>query len=193
MTRGRPRSARVDKAVQRATVDLLAEVGYGRLRVDEVAARAGVGKAAIYRRWRSKPELVFAQVMHDLDIEPPPDTGSLRGDLAVLVADLVDSMVNLPAGPVLPELVAELVSDPALLARFNDTYLALEQRCVATVLDRAVARGELTSQPELAWAHAQLVGPVYVWLYLLRGQPSQQLVTRAVDAIVATWQAQGEG
>jgi hypothetical protein len=80
----------------------------------------------------------------------------------------------------------------ALIARLNDTYLALEQRCVATVLDRAGTRGELTSRPELAWAHAQLIGPVYVWLYLLGGEPSQRLVSRAVDAVIAAWQAQVE-
>jgi hypothetical protein len=99
-------------------------------------------------------------------------------------------MVNPPAGPVLPELVADLVSDPALIARFNDTYLALEQQRVATVLDRACARGDLTIRPDLAWAHAQLVGPVYTWLYLLRGEPSEALVSRAVDAVIAAWRTQ---
>jgi hypothetical protein len=52
--------------------------------------------------------------------------------------------------------------------------------------------GELTRRPEVAWAHAQLVGPVYVWLYLLRGEPSPRLVSRAVDAVIAAWQAQLE-
>ena len=65
-----------------ATLQILAEVGYDLLTMDAVAARAKASKATLYRRWKSKPELVVTAVMcHHSDTAAVPDTGSLRGDL----------------------------------------------------------------------------------------------------------------
>src|SRR5579859_1576410 len=105
---GRPREARIDAAVQEATRSLLAEVGYEGLTVDAVAARARVGKAAIYRRYRSKAEMAFAAAVHDLEIEPSADTGSLRGDLRELVAIIAANIGSPAARQLAPPLVAEL-------------------------------------------------------------------------------------
>ncbi|GAB3995376.1 hypothetical protein GCM10029992_12460 [Glycomyces albus] len=76
---GRPRDGRIDGAIAQATRELLAERGYAGLTVDAVAARAGVGKAAIYRRHATKQEMIFAATVHDMQEQPPPDAGSLRG------------------------------------------------------------------------------------------------------------------
>jgi len=168
---GRPRSPQADDAIRRATLDLLDERGYPGLSIEAVAQRAGVGKATVYRRYRSKAELVFGYLMHDLDLQPLPDAGSLQADLAAILHDLVARMTHPLTRRTLPGLVADLRADPGLLERFKTTFVASERECLAVVLDRAVARGELAARPDLEFVHALLVGPVYAGLSILDTPP----------------------
>src|SRR5919199_170618 len=87
---GRPRDPSRDGVIRKAILRLLADVGYGALTMDAVAAQAGVGKATIYRRWRTKEDLVVDTIaeLHHLD-SAPPDTGSLEGDLRALLHAVV--------------------------------------------------------------------------------------------------------
>ncbi|MGA4837862.1 TetR/AcrR family transcriptional regulator [Streptomyces sp. G45] len=186
---GRPRSAGVDRAVGRATLELLAETGYAGLRMDAVAARAGVGKAALYRRWPSKAALVLRHLVADLAPRTPVDTGGLRGDLRVLARDTVTRMTHPRVRPVLPELLTELVRDPALQQVFADACLIPERDAVRAVAERAVARGKLRRAPDVEWAHAQLTGPVFVWLHLLRERADEATADRLADDVAAAWLA----
>src|ERR671929_840669 len=87
---GRPRDPSRDSVIRAAILRLLAEVGYSALTMDAVAAEAGVGKATIYRRWRTKQDLVV-DTISDLNREEatPPDSGSLEGDLRQMLRQLV--------------------------------------------------------------------------------------------------------
>ncbi|MER6942860.1 TetR/AcrR family transcriptional regulator [Nonomuraea sp. NPDC000554] len=163
---GRPREGRVDEAIAAAARELLAEQGYAQLTVDAVAARAGVGKAAIYRRHATKQGMIFSAVMHDLALVAPPDAGSLRADLAALTGEIVATLA-VPAADAVPGLLADVHADPALAAAFTSTFVAAERACVTEVLDRAVARGELPSRPDPVTVHALLLGPIFAWLFLL--------------------------
>src|SRR5438445_5509896 len=88
--RGRPRDPAVDQAILAAAVDLLAETGYARLTMDQVAARAGVGKASVYLRWPNKVALVAEAIQRRSRVLPEvPDTASLRQDMLVFVRALV--------------------------------------------------------------------------------------------------------
>jgi AcrR family transcriptional regulator len=185
MVRGRPPSARVDAAIRQATLALLEEAGYLSMSVEQVARRAGVGKAAIYRRWRSKAELVFAHLMHDLELQPPDDGGSLRADLTVLAQHLADRLSDPVAGRAMRGLVADVHEDPVLTKRFTTTFIARERECLAVVLDRAVARGELAERPDLAWAHALLAGPVFALLLLFGDEPPPGMGERVAAGVVA--------
>ncbi len=82
----RLKRAEVDRAIREATSALLSEVGYARLTVEGVAARSGVAKTTIYRRWPSKAELVFGAIVHPAELGPPSDTGSFREDLSWTLA-----------------------------------------------------------------------------------------------------------
>src|ERR1700726_424948 len=85
--RGRPRSAEADRSILAATLDLLAERGLDAMSIEEIAARAGVGKATIYRRWSSKGLLALDAFVVSFRAEQPlPDTGTLRGDLIAALA-----------------------------------------------------------------------------------------------------------
>ena len=112
---GRPRSTEADEAILVAAVELFAEVGLEGLTVEEVAARAGVGKATIYRRYQGKVDLVIAAVRHFTEgpVEAP-DTGATRGDLRELVDGLVRLLTGTPLGRVLPILVAARTRVPEL-------------------------------------------------------------------------------
>src|SRR5437899_3474586 len=87
---GRPREERIDHAVLAATRELIAEQGVHAFRTDDVADRAGVGKAAIYRRYRSKEELVTAAVAGLVSEITIPDTGSTHADVLALMREAVE-------------------------------------------------------------------------------------------------------
>src|SRR5918999_3120935 len=95
---GRPRDPSRDGVIRAAILRLLADVGYGALTMDAVASEAGVGKATIYRRWRTKQDLVV-DTISDLNRAEatPPDTGSLEGDLRAMMRSMV-SVINGPTG-----------------------------------------------------------------------------------------------
>lgn len=165
---GRPRDGRVDEAILAAARDLLVDGGYAGMTMDAVAARAGIGKAAIYRRYATKQEMVFAAAVHGADLAPPPDTGSLLGDLTALVQEVVDHLTRPAAAAAVLGLLADIGASEGLAARFHEVFVTREQAGIAALLDRAVARGELTVAPDVGMVHALVAGPVFATLYLQR-------------------------
>ncbi len=140
---GRPRDPSRDDVIRAAIVRLLGEVGYGALTMDAVAAEAGVGKATIYRRWRTKQELVV-DVVADLNRSwmVSVDTGSLEGDLRLLVHRMVEMMTS-PLGSATRSLLAAMQHEPSLTEAFRDGPLTVWRRAFGEVWERAQARGEL--------------------------------------------------
>ncbi|BBZ50096.1 TetR/AcrR family transcriptional regulator [Mycobacterium heidelbergense] len=140
---GRPRDPRIDAAVLRATVELLAETGYSELLVSAIAERAGTSKPAVYRRWPSKAHLVHEAVFPIGAATAIPDTGSLPGDLREMVRRTTAFLTTPAARAALPGLVGEMAADPtlhsALLERFSDIIGG----GLAERLERAAARGEV--------------------------------------------------
>ncbi|MFI1970359.1 TetR/AcrR family transcriptional regulator [Streptomyces cinnamoneus] len=183
---GRPRDSRVDDAIATAVRELLTEVGYMRLTMAEVAARASVGKAAIYRRHATKQEMIFDVLLPDQFLAVAPDRGSLRADLAAVLAEVADSMAMPPQGTI-PGLLADIHADPALRDRFDRKYLGAQRQTLTEILDHATARGELTTRPDPAALNALLVGPVFAWLFLLSESPDRlpALTSTLLDAVLA--------
>lgn len=139
---GRPRDPRIDRAVLRATEELVVEVGYADLTVSAIAERAGTTKPAIYRRWPGKPYLVHEAAFPDSAPGPAPDDGPLAEDVRTMVASCRDIFARPVARAALPGLLAEVVRDPvlnaAVLTRFQaGTWGAMHERLV-----RAVDSGE---------------------------------------------------
>jgi AcrR family transcriptional regulator len=142
--RGRPRSPEADRAILAAALDLLASRGLAAMSIEEVAARAGVGKATIYRRWPSKGLLALdAFVAAFREQQPLPDTGTLRGDLVAALTAWVRLVTQTPMGPMLTGLIAEAQNDPSLRAAWRERVLEPLRSQHRVMLDRAVARGEL--------------------------------------------------
>lgn len=182
---GRPRDDRVDGAIAAAVHELLAEVGYARITMAEVAARAGVGKAAIYRRHAGKQEMIF-EVVQGRFLDVAPDRGSLRADLAAVLEEIVRSMSVPPPGTI-TGLLADVHADPDLLDRFVADYAGAQRRTLDEILDRAAARGEITARPDAAFLNSLLVGPVFAWLFLLSEPPDRlpEMSAAVLDAAMA--------
>src|SRR3954449_8598340 len=140
---GRPRDPSRDGVIRAAILRLLADVGYGALTMDAVAAQAGVGKATIYRRWRTKEDLVVDTIaeLHHMGAATP-DTGSLEGDLRQLLHSLV-SVVNGPLGAATLSLLSTVPHQPALAEAFRAGPIGVWRSAFDEVWARAEQRGEL--------------------------------------------------
>ena len=142
--RGRQLDASRDAALRDAALELLAEIGYDRLSIDAVAARAKASKMTIYRRWSGKAELVFDAIssLHKPGAGEVPDTGSLRGDLEALArtSDTPDTRFD---AQLMLGLVTALARDPDLRQIIREHFLGRGDIRVRQVFERAVVRGEI--------------------------------------------------
>lgn len=138
---GRPRDPRIDAAVLRATVELLAETGYPGLLVSAIAERAGTSKPAIYRRWPSKAHLVHEAVFPIGAATEVPDTGSLAGDVREMVCRTAKFLTTPAARAALPGLIGEMAADPTLHTALLERFTGIIGGGLAAWLDAAAARG----------------------------------------------------
>jgi AcrR family transcriptional regulator len=156
---GRPRSAESHQAILRATLELLVIEGLRGLSIEMIAQRAGVGKATIYRRWKSKEEIV-AEAVSNLHAElPVPDTGSARGDFLAFADFLVKASEERGGGAdVLARLLGEAAHDEHLHAIFTANLVEPRRRAVRTILQRGVDRGELRGDVDIELMIDAVVG-----------------------------------
>jgi AcrR family transcriptional regulator len=175
-----------DGAILQAALEGLADYGYDRLTMDEVAARAHAGKGALYRRWPSKAALVVdALVAWRAERGPMsfPDTGSLRSDIEAMVAAVpeIDDATRQQMA-VLLGLATAASRDPDL-AEALSSYVELIRQVLREVLDRAVVRGEIAADHDLS-----LVPDIVVGLNILRAitgdVPDQDFVRRVFETVV---------
>jgi AcrR family transcriptional regulator len=181
---GRPRDPSRDGVIRAAILRLLADVGYGALTMDAVAAEAGVGKATIYRRWRTKQDLVV-DTISDLNREEatPPDSGSLEGDLRQMLRQMV-AVINGPAGAATLSLLSTVPHQPALAEAFRHGPLAVWRHAFEQIWDRAEQRGEVRSG--LAGSVlSETTSALLVQRWLLTGEPvDQAYADEVLDSVV---------
>lgn len=154
-----PTAAPARRATQRreaicdAVFELLGEVGYDRMTMDAVAARAHASKATIYRSWPDKPELVVEAMVNRFSTTPEPaDTGSLRGDLLDLATNAC-SIANSPDGDVITGVMTAATMNPTLATAMHECMYESKRKTHDTIVGRAVARGELDSPESAALLH----------------------------------------
>lgn len=177
------RSERVVRAVMHAAAAEIARVGYAALRVEDVAARAGVNKTTVYRRWPTKAELVRATLRSVAeDRDPPPDTGSVRRDLLELVRRFI-AVASTPEGHGLYRMVQAELHVPevdALVRTLRDERLVPWRE----VLARGVARGELPPGTDLDLLGEMIRAPVTNRLFRLRAPVDDGFLEAIVDVVV---------
>jgi AcrR family transcriptional regulator len=167
---GRPRDPSRDGVIRAAILRLLAEVGYGALTMDAVASEAGVGKATIYRRWRTKQDLVV-DTISDLNRAEaaPPDTGSVEGDLREMMHQMV-ALIAGPTGAATLSLLSTMPHQPALAEAFRNGPLAVWRDSYDQIWEHAEQRGEV--RPGLSRSIvAESTSALLVQRWLLTGEP----------------------
>jgi AcrR family transcriptional regulator len=169
--RGRPRDPQRREAILQAALALVAEVGYDRVTVDAIAARAGVSKPTLYRRWpHGKPQLVADAIRERrAQAGAVPDTGSLRGDLLALVAIQTGRLledVHLACG-----LLTQLRASEELASVMREHVIAEERRRVDELMDRAAARGELAAGAVVSPLFADVAGSLVFTRVTITGEP----------------------
>jgi AcrR family transcriptional regulator len=162
-----------------------AELAAGGLRIEHVAAEAGVNKTTIYRRWGSRAGLVAEALLEVSEAEVPiPDHGSLRDDL-LAVADNVHRAITSSSGRMLAAAVSACGLDDAEIKVVTERFWQRRYAANRVVVDRAVARGELPSGVDLRQLVASLVGPLYFRAYVTHEPIDGGFLRRTVDTVVA--------
>jgi len=180
-------------AIRRAVMQELAAVGYGRLSIEAVARRAGVGKTAIYRRWNSKLDLVIEIVSRVAGGKslPLPDTGHLTGDLEVLLRIVARALRHPLASQIIPDLLAEAARNPQIAETLQEALRANQRDVGILLIDRAVGRGELPAGTDPDLAVDLIVGPLYWRLAVSRTALPEAYLPRLAAAIAAGLGADG--
>ena len=177
----------VTEAIRAAVFEELAAVGFARMSIEGIARRAGVGKTAVYRRWKSKLSLVL-DLVGALAAEglPAPSTGSLYGDVRALLEVAAHALRHPVASQVIPDLLVEAARQPEIAGAIRAALLDGRQGVVAQVVREAVDRGELPADADSDRALDLVVGPLYWRLVVVRGElPQGYLDDLARSAVAA--------
>jgi AcrR family transcriptional regulator len=183
---GRPRSPEAHAAILRATLELAMEGGLRGLSIEAIAARAGVGKATIYRRWKTK-EAVFGEAIHHLALTPEvPDTGTVRGDVQAAAAATIGRMAP-EAFRLIPRLLAEAGDDPQLLEAMQAALLRPRKAVLRALLRRGVERGELRADLDVDLVAEVILGAAMASVLMSGGDTTglAELPLRIFDTLAA--------
>src|SRR5580700_11109517 len=159
---GRPRSEQARLAILRSTLKLLGKSGFSELTIESVAARAGVGKATVYRWWPNKAVLIadaFASsTTRKLHF---PDTGSVRTDMSQQMRQVI-KVFRSRRGRILAAILAAGQSDRGVITAFRERFMMPRRREAYATLRRGIARGELRRNVDMDLLLDSLYGPIYM-------------------------------
>lgn len=177
----------VTDAITAATFEELAESGYARMSMDAIARRAGVGKAALYRRWKSKEAMLVDLIGHAVrsGIPPTPDTGALRTDLREMFGNFRAQLSNPLVARIGPALLAEASQQGALGLALQEQVATPRRAAALKVLRAAIDRGELPRNLDQELAMDLLMAPLAFRLLIMRGpadDPYLDTLTHSIEA-----------
>lgn len=179
-----PRVARTRESVLAAAADLLAEQGWGGVSIEAVSARSGVARTTIYRHWPDLRQLLAEALESVMDPCSDPDTGSLRGDLGLVLEGLARTLTRSATAGVLTSMIDAAERDPAI-AELQKTFTQQRRRAARQALERAVARGEIDADCDVHVEASLLAGPLFYRRMVSREPISDAFVDKIVDAACA--------
>jgi AcrR family transcriptional regulator len=190
---GRPRSPEARRAILDAAIDLFVQRGYQATSIEGVAARAGVGKTTIYRRWPSKEDLIVDAINELIFDVEAPDTGSVRGDLVEMLVTVQTIFTSSRAGEVFPRMAGEVAAASPLGRAYLERVIEPRFAVLQAMIARGVARGELPPETDPQLVRAMLIGPVILWKLLgrLRRTDARDRAERIVDTVLAGLRGSG--
>ncbi len=181
---GRPRSERADRAIIDAALSVFAESGIEGLCIETVAARAGVGKATIYRRWPGKEDLLLDAIGALQAPLPEPAGRSVREDLVMVLSAMRDAVADPRRVREFALLLGEGAKYPRLMARYVETMLEPRREVIRSVLRRGIATGELRAGADIEAALFMLTGAVIARGKYDPGSMPPGYVERVVDELL---------
>ncbi|WP_431972391.1 TetR/AcrR family transcriptional regulator [Nocardia sp. bgisy134] len=177
----------VTETITRAALDELAEIGYARMSMEAVTRRAGVGKAALYRRWPSKDAMLIDLISTAVRAHSPADidTGSLRGDVEAFIRDVVGALTHQLVSRIVPDLFAEAARNRDLADALRAAVAAPRRAAAAQLLQRGIDRGELPTQLDFELGMDLLGAPLFFRLLISRGPVDDGYIARLTNATLA--------
>jgi AcrR family transcriptional regulator len=174
----------VQAAVFEATMQLLVEKGYEALSFATIAERAGVHETSLYRRWKTKEQLVIDAISSQVSKNiPVPDTGTLRSDL-IQILHFLRIFLPSPAGQAIVQ-TAMIAHHTPEMSTFHRDYWQQRRALLQPLFERAIARGELPPQTDLQLLFETLIGVFYVRVFGLREPLDETLPERVVDLVLS--------
>jgi AcrR family transcriptional regulator len=181
---GRPRSEQAKHAIIEATLDLFAEQGFEGVCVEAVAARAGVGKATIYRRWPNKEELLLAAFGSLKSPYPDPKGVSARDDLVAMLTVMCADRADPRKARRYALLLGEGEKYPLLMARYKETVVEPRRDVIRAVIRRGIEAGELRADTDVEIALLALTGTVMAKEKSANGSLNGDFAARIVDELM---------
>lgn len=181
---GRPRSEQAEQAIIEATLDLFAEQGFEGVCVEAVAARAGVGKATIYRRWPNKEELLLAALSSMKSPIPDLKGVSVRDDLVAMLTVMCADKADPRKARRYALLLGEGEKYPRLMARYKETVLEPRQEALRSVIRRGIAAGELRPDTDVEIARLALTGTILAKEKSAASELNGDFAARVVDELL---------
>ncbi len=192
LRKGRPRSDKAHRAILDAAREQLIATGFSGLRLEHVAARAGVGKATIYRRWASKEELAVALLA---ELAGPhiavAETGDTREEMLAAVTNPMRAVTETEFGPVIRTMLSVIADNPHVGDSFRATIIQARRADIDRLIERGIERGDLRPDADAGVATELLVGPVYFRL-MFGGVLDEPFAERVVDSVLRGYAAAAE-
>ena len=190
---GRPRDASVDAAIVQAVLEVLDDVGLKAMSMDAVAARAGVGKATIYRRWNSKEDLVVDVMASLVAAVEVPETDDIRTDLITLLVRLRVFMSDVKAGSIFPWLVGEVAAGTEVGRNYAKAVILPRRAMIGQVIGHAIEIGSLRRDLDVQLAVDMITGAAILRKLIepLRGV-EDGWEEKLVDALLEGWRTRPE-
>ena len=171
-----------EREILEAALEVLADVGYDRLTMDAVAARARASKATLYRRWSTKVSLVIDALLLQKGPAVVPDTGSLRGDLIEAFCGM--GGLDSEAVATLSSVLTAIDRDEEFAREFRERVIGPKAAISQAIYERAVARGEVRADLDVSLFGPALAGILLHRAYLMGEEPTAERIARVIDQII---------
>ncbi len=175
---GRPRSQKAHQAILSATRSLMLETGISKLRIEKVAEKAGVGKTTIYRRWKTKEDLVSEAFGSIADKVQIPNTGNKMEDLLKIAKEMIESVsqsFGVSVQKVTP-IILEIISNPELMRMYQEQYILPRRQIFTHILEDSIESGQIHSDVDIDLVIDQLIGTYFY--FALMGEDISTLDNR---------------
>lgn len=185
--KGRPRDERIDRDITSAALAVLSDHGFDRFSVEEVAARAGVAKTTVYRRFPTRTDLVLgALVRLNDDLPPAPPPGPVRDRLIEALERVRTRATTSIHGRLLMQAATAAGNDPALADLVQSRVLAPRRQLLLDIVAEGIARGELRDDIDTHAVIPVLVGPmIYLGAWSTSPLHREVSVAAVVDLVLS--------